>query len=242
MEPVRETRRDETGIWPQILIMEDEPTVAQGLQMILKEVGYEVDLAKTGKEALDTFDQRVFDLLVADLRLPDIDGIEVIERVKKNRPSTEVIVITGYSTVSSAVKAMKLGAFDYLPKPFTEDEFKSAVEGALKGKQRAIEDDHQEAIDVVAPEPFQDLLPEEKAEAAVKATDILKAFKGRRYELIPMLQKVQDEIGFLPKEALQGIAYLTKLPASLVFGVATFYAQFRFFPAGKHKIQHPLSE
>ena len=51
MEPVRETRRDETGIWPQILIMEDEPTVAQGLQMILKEVGYEVDLAKTGKEA-----------------------------------------------------------------------------------------------------------------------------------------------------------------------------------------------
>ena len=54
---------------------------------------------------------------------------------------------------------MKLGAFDYLPKPFTEDEFKSAVEGALKGKQRAIEDDHQEAIDVVAPEPFQDLLP-----------------------------------------------------------------------------------
>jgi DNA-binding NtrC family response regulator len=115
--------------------MEDEPSVAEGLQMILTESGYSVDLVKTGQGALDTFYKKDFDLLVADLRLPDIDGMEVIKRVKHDRPDTEVVVITGYSTVPSAVEAMKLGVWDYLAKPFSDDEFKSAVKGALGDRE-----------------------------------------------------------------------------------------------------------
>ena len=135
MDQIQETVGTEPQGFPQVLIMEDEPSVAKGLQMILTENGYIVDLVTTGQSALDTLYKKGFDLLVADLRLPDIDGMEVIRKVKHDRPDTEVIVITGYSTVPSAVEAMKLGACDYLSKPFSDDEFKSAVKGALGDRE-----------------------------------------------------------------------------------------------------------
>jgi len=135
MEQIQKTVGTEPQGFSQVLIMEDEPSVAKGLQMILTENGYIVDLARTGQSALETFYKKGFDLLVADLRLPDIDGMEVIRKIKHARPDTEVIVITGYSTVPSAVEAMKLGACDYLSKPFSDDEFKSAVKGALGDRE-----------------------------------------------------------------------------------------------------------
>jgi len=124
---------------PRILLMEDELNMAQGLQMVLQEVGYAVDLARTGRAALEKFSQKLFDLLVADLRLPDIDGMEVIKTVKEKKPETQAIVITGYPSVASAVTAVKLGVHEYLRKPFTQDEFMAAVEGALKKKEASIE-------------------------------------------------------------------------------------------------------
>jgi DNA-binding NtrC family response regulator len=106
--------------------------VAKGLEMVLSEEGYTVNLAGTGELAMEAFRQKRFDLLVADLRLPDIDGMEVIKQVKEAKPETEVIVITGYGTTATAVEAMKLGVHDFLPKPFTEDQIKSAIDEALK--------------------------------------------------------------------------------------------------------------
>lgn len=135
MNQVNEGMREGSASQPQILLMEDESSVAQGLQMIHREAGYGVDLAVTGQSALDTLNHKDFDLLVADLRLPDMDGMEVIKRVKDERPETGVIVITGYANIPSAVEAMKTGVADYLPKPFTDDEFKAAVEEALKEKR-----------------------------------------------------------------------------------------------------------
>lgn len=120
------------GVPPHILIMEDEEVVARGLEMVLTEEGYNVDLAFTGEQALETFANDDYDLLVADLKLPDADGMDVVKTVKDEKPETEVVIITGYSSVNSAVDAMKMGVFDYLTKPFIEDEIKEAVEGALK--------------------------------------------------------------------------------------------------------------
>ena len=117
---------------PHILVMEDDLSVAKGLEMVLCEEGYTVNLAGTGELAMEAFRQKRFDLLVADLRLPDVDGMEVIKQVKEAKPETEVIVITGYGTTATAVEAMKLGVHDFLPKPFTEDQIKSAIEEALK--------------------------------------------------------------------------------------------------------------
>ncbi len=134
---------------PQLLLLEDEASVAQGLRMVLEEAGYDVDVALTGKKALDIIQKNSFDGLVADLRLPDIDGMEVIRRIKERQPDTAVVVITGYASVASAVDAIKLGAFDYLPKPFTEDEIKAAVEEALNLRESAR---IKELLEAAAPE------------------------------------------------------------------------------------------
>jgi len=214
--------------WPQILLMEDETSVAQGLQMVLSEEGYTVDLATTGQTALDIFYTKGFDLLVADLKLPDIDGMEVIKKVKQGRPDTGIIVITGYSTVSSAVEAMKLGACEYLPKPFTEDEIKSAVRDALKKKEK------------VSKKPYPDTSRAVKHKALrveQAMSEIKSEFQGRQDELIAILQRVQDKIGYLPENALMQIARLTKIPSASVFGVASFYEQFRLSPVGKNVVK-----
>jgi DNA-binding response OmpR family regulator len=120
------------GPHPQILLVDDEVTLGKGLEKILRKEGYTVDYATTGQGALDYFGQKPYDLLVADLRLPDIDGMEVVKRAKGKNPELPVIIITGYGSVPSAVGAMKIGVFDYLSKPFTKNEFVDSVQGALK--------------------------------------------------------------------------------------------------------------
>ena len=117
---------------PKILLVDDEMTLGKGLEKILTKEGYTVDYATTGQGALDYFGQKPYDLLVADLRLPDIDGMEVVKRAKGKNPELPVIIITGYGSVPSAVGAMKIGVFDYLSKPFTKNEFVDSVQGALK--------------------------------------------------------------------------------------------------------------
>lgn len=126
---------------PHILIMEDEPNLAKGLEMVLHEEGYDVDLAMTGQNALYKSSLMPFDLLVADLRLPDMDGMDVIRDIRQRIPDMEAIIITGYPAVSTAAVSAKIGVFEYLRKPFTEDEFKEAVGRALKKKQEARMDD-----------------------------------------------------------------------------------------------------
>jgi DNA-binding response OmpR family regulator len=132
MRTLQESIGGEYGAYPKILLMEDEVNVARGLKMVLNEEGYEVDVATTGQSALDQFHQKTFDLLVADLRLPDMDGMEVIKQVREGASGTKVVVITGQPSVATAVESMKSGVFDYLPKPFTEEEFKTAIESALR--------------------------------------------------------------------------------------------------------------
>lgn len=135
MNPVATMEPIEARGHPQILLMEDETNLAKGLQMVLEEEGYEVDVAITGESALEKLGRRTFDLLVADLRLPDMDGMEVVKQVKERLPDTQAIIITGYPTVASAVASARMGVYDYLRKPFSEDELKSAVDGALKTRK-----------------------------------------------------------------------------------------------------------
>lgn len=131
-----QTIRTKRAYRPHILLVEDELSVAKGLKMVMDEEGYDVDLADTGLIALNKFRAKQFDLMVADLRLPDIDGMEVIEQVRASRPDTKVVIITGYPSVATAVKAVKIGVSDYLRKPFTDDEFIAAVDTALRDRQK----------------------------------------------------------------------------------------------------------
>ncbi len=119
---------------PHVLLVEDEQNVAKGLQLVLNDAGFDVDLALNGKRALDIFHGNGIDLVVSDLRLPDIDGLDVIREIKSSKPKTNVIIITGYPSLPSAIESGRLGVREYLRKPFTEDEFLGVVDKVIHEK------------------------------------------------------------------------------------------------------------
>jgi DNA-binding NtrC family response regulator len=115
-----------------ILIVEDDPTVGESLRLLFKKKGHEILLALNGKEALQLFRHEVVDLVVTDVVMPKMDGIELLEAVKDLRPETEVIVISAQGTIEKAVQAMKLGAFDFIEKPINPRVISLLVERALE--------------------------------------------------------------------------------------------------------------
>ncbi len=115
-----------------ILIAEDDPTVGESLRHLLKKKGNEILLAANGKEALQLFRHESIDLVITDVVMPKMDGIELLEAVKGLKPETEVIVISAQGTIEKAVQAMKLGAFDFIEKPINPRVLSLLVERALE--------------------------------------------------------------------------------------------------------------
>ena len=124
---------------PRILVVDDEPIVCESCKRILGEEGYEVDIALSGQEAFEKMKRDTYDVVLTDLKMPGIDGMEVLRTLRKDYSETMVIMITGFSTVETAVEAMKLGAFDYIPKPFTPDEVSLVVKKAIERKSLLLE-------------------------------------------------------------------------------------------------------
>lgn len=116
---------------PKILIVDDEPAICRNCVKILSKGDFDVAFALNGIDALAMMTEEPRDVVITDLKMNRMGGMEVLSRIKEHMPETLVIVITGYSTVSSAVEVMKLGAFDYLPKPFTPEELRAVVEQAI---------------------------------------------------------------------------------------------------------------
>ncbi len=113
-----------------ILVIDDESVICNACHLILSEKGHTVERQLAGKSGLDALKSGQYNIVLLDMMLPDMDGMDVLKMIKKEKPEVCIIVMTGYSTVSNAVKAMKFGAFDYLAKPFTDDELIAAVEKA----------------------------------------------------------------------------------------------------------------
>ncbi len=116
----------------QILIVDDELIARENLEHVLRKEGYEVVAEESGAAALAILKKREFDLVMTDLRMQQVDGMQILERTKKLYPDTEIIMITGYATVTSAVEAMQKGAYHYLPKPYKIDEVRILVRQALE--------------------------------------------------------------------------------------------------------------
>ena len=119
----------------RILVVDDEEIVLRSCRKILEGGGHDVLTVLSGQGAFDILEKEPIDIVITDMKMPGIGGIQVLEKVKEKYPDIAVIMITGYSTVQSAVQAMKLGAFDYIPKPFTPDEVLIVVEKALEKKK-----------------------------------------------------------------------------------------------------------
>ncbi|MCF8713333.1 sigma-54-dependent Fis family transcriptional regulator [Joostella atrarenae] len=122
---------------PKILLIEDDVTFSAMLERFLKKNGFTVDATYSSEEAGKKLSNNTYDLVFTDLRLPDDDGIAVLIKVKEKHPDTPVILMTGYAEVSTAVKAMKKGAFDYISKPFNQDEVLIVIQNALKSDQQS---------------------------------------------------------------------------------------------------------
>lgn len=119
----------------RILTIDDESVICDACRLVLSERGYFVGTSMTGEAGLRAIAEDVYDVVLLDMKLPDRDGMDILRRLRKENPDLHVIVMTGYSTVSNAVEAMRRGAFDYLAKPFTEDELRIAVERAMENKR-----------------------------------------------------------------------------------------------------------
>ncbi|RZB34971.1 MAG: hypothetical protein SRB1_00739 [Desulfobacteraceae bacterium Eth-SRB1] len=115
----------------KILIAEDNDLSRENLTELLSENGYEVKAVSDGKEAIDVFPYDNYDLVITDLKMPHVDGLQLLKFIKEMRPENIVIMITGYATVKSAINAMKIGAFDYITKPLKKDIIELAVARAL---------------------------------------------------------------------------------------------------------------
>ncbi|MGQ9778071.1 MAG: sigma-54-dependent transcriptional regulator [Thermodesulfobacteriota bacterium] len=119
----------------KIMIIEDEPLMRITIQDSLEAEGYDVNIAETGQKGLSIFRKNMSDILITDLKLPDTDGLQILNEVKQMNPETQVIMITAYGSIDSAVTAMKEGASDYLTKPFSMDELLLIIKRLIRIKQ-----------------------------------------------------------------------------------------------------------
>ncbi len=115
-----------------ILLVDDDTGVRTVFSSILRKEGYRVTAVKNGYEAIKVIDEESFDLALVDLRMPGLDGIQVLEKIKSRRPQTRVIIYSAYGLVEDAVEAMRKGAADYLNKPFSPNELELSLKKALE--------------------------------------------------------------------------------------------------------------
>jgi len=112
------------------MVIDDEPIVVKRLKPALEKSGHEVEVFTNGSEAIKRIEASPFDIVVTDVRMDEVDGIEVLRHVKEMSPRTKVIIITGYATIEMAREALVKGAFDFIAKPFKPDELRTVIDKA----------------------------------------------------------------------------------------------------------------
>ncbi|MDX1700602.1 MAG: response regulator [Melioribacteraceae bacterium] len=135
----------------KILAVDDEEIILDSFRKILVLAGYSIDTVESGKEAIGLIRNNDYDFVFTDLKMPEMDGVEVTKAVKHLRPDIDVIVITGYATIETAVETMKFGASDYVQKPFTEDELIAFVNKSFIKREDKVKKSMKPTIRLVTP-------------------------------------------------------------------------------------------
>ena len=124
---------------PRILVVDDEESIREFLEIMLKKEGYEVTCVEDGQRAIDILKKKSFDLVISDLQMPNVTGIELLKHTKDNYPDLLFMMITAFGTTETAVDAMKMGAYDYVTKPFKLDEVRLNIANALRSQHLEFE-------------------------------------------------------------------------------------------------------
>lgn len=157
----------------QILVVDDEEVMRDSCRQILSALKYDVKVSESGNEALDLMKSEFFDIVILDLKMPGIGGMEVLKRIRKDNSDTIVIVITGHATIDSAVEAMKNGAYDFVAKPFTPDRLRAIVNRAIEKRKLML----------------KNLYLQRELETIIKSDDIIGKSTGMR-EVNDLIQRV----------------------------------------------------
>lgn len=206
-----------------ILIVDDEQIVLKSCEKILSPEGYSVDTATSAREALGLIDKNQYDLIVTDIKMPEMDGMEFMKHVRAKNPDVNIVVITGYPSQESIKEALSLRVVDYLPKPFSPAHLLEVTNNAFELKRKGI-----------APAPQVEDFTEE---IAAKLDEIIAKYKNKPGSLIPVLHETQELVGYLPPVIQRHIARGLNIPPSLVHGVVSFYSFFTMKPKGKYNIR-----
>ena len=212
----------------KILVIDDERGIRLGCRRILEPENYQVLVAENGTQGLELAKSDRIDMALIDLKMPDIDGLEVLQEIRKINAETIPIIISGHGTVEVAVEAMKAGAFDFITKPFTPDQLLKVVEKGLSQQKERLEGlelkkDHRERT-------VDDL------NSLSIVDEIMAKYQYQNSALIAILQDIQKQFNYLPQNLLRYVALRMSVPLTRVYGISTFYKAFSLKPRGKHLI------
>ena len=212
---------------PTILIIEDDPDGARSVSEVAADAGFDVTLAATGRNGVERFRERTPDLLLTDLVLPDIDGIEVLAQVQRLNREVPVIVMTAYGSVDASVKAMRTGAYDFITKPLDLDDLQSKLRRAAETSRLRRQVDQLSAsvrsrftaTAMVAESPaMQEVLRQIEALASTSATVLIQGESGTGKELVARALHVDSRRASGPFVAVNCGAFAESLLESELFG------------------------
>ena len=190
---VVEESPEETATEASVLVVDDQAPIRESMVITFRREGYAVAAAESGDQALELLAQKPFDLIVTDLRMTGMSGIDVLKKTKELFPDTEVVVMTAYGTIEGAVDAIKSGAYDYLTKPFQPEELTLVAERALERKgltqrvrrlERAVRGDHPFEGIVTASPSMQEVLKMIEQVARLDSTVLITGESGTGKELV----------------------------------------------------------
>jgi len=176
------------------LVIDDEQIVLESVSALLTEEGFEVDVSLHGRQGLDWAIERNYDVVLTDIRMPDIGGMKVLRDIKRINPTLPVIMITGYASVESAVQAMKLGAAEYIEKPFEPEQLLDAVSRAIGISKEAEE---------------QGLIHREDLEHSVDALDEYDLTKAEKLAIVTGdVLWIEEQLGRLTRAQRRMLIFL----------------------------------
>ena len=170
-----------------ILIADDEKNIRLTLSMAIEEMGFEPDTAVNGEEALKKIEEKNFCIMLLDIKMPGMDGMQVLKKISESRPDIRVIMITAHGTVDSAVEAMKLGAADFLQKPFTPSEIRDVITRVF----------NRETLDTERCTEYDTLIELAKQQIGNRKFDAAKEFAHKAAALEPGRPEIFNLLGVL---------------------------------------------